>query len=275
MNVFKKISWFVKGLFAKKNKVEAKKYKWKRDNPDFRDLRLGDSNLLASAPSTLPVKVDLRPDCPPVFDQGALGSCVSNSISAAHWFDQIKQKKANIFTPSRLFIYYNTRVIEGTVNVDAGAQIRDGVKAVAQNGVCNELLHPYIIKNFAKKPTPICYSEGMKNQAVQYLRVNQTLNDLKTCLASGFPFAFGFAVYTSFESVEVAKTGIMTMPKKSEKCLGGHAVLCVGYDDEKKAFIIRNSWGSSWGDKGYFYMPYEFTTNQNLAADFWVIKSVE
>jgi C1A family cysteine protease len=95
---------------------------------------------------------------------------------------------------------------------------------------------------------------------------------MKACLASGYPFIFGFTVYDSFESDAVAKTGIVPMPSKTELVLGGHAVMAVGYDDSKKWFIVRNSWGEDWGDKGYFYIPYDYLTNKNLASDFWTIK---
>jgi C1A family cysteine protease len=97
---------------------------------------------------------------------------------------------------------------------------------------------------------------------------------MKGCLASGYPFALGFTVYDSFESAEVASTGIVPMPTRSESVLGGHAVLAVGYDDSQQRFLVRNSWGNSWGMQGYFTMPYTYLTSRHLASDFWVIKTI-
>ncbi|HEX8754616.1 MAG TPA: C1 family peptidase [Solirubrobacterales bacterium] len=246
-------------------------YGWVPDLPDGRDL------LYAAPPKALaklPPKVDLRSKCPPVYDQGQLGSCTANAIGAAFEFDQMKQRR-KAFTPSRLFIYYNERAIEGTVDSDSGAQIRDGVKSVAKQGVCEEAKWPYDIEEFRKKPSRPCYAEGRKNQAIQYLRLSQALSQLKGCLAEGFPFVFGFAVYESFESAEVAKTGHAPMPKAHETMLGGHAVLAIGYDEDKQWFIVRNSWGKGWGMQGYFTLPYPYLLQPSLSSDFWTIRQVE
>ena len=246
-----------------------RKYGWAPDLPDQRDH-------LYSAPqpvlAKLPPKKDLRSGCPPVYDQGQLGSCTANAISAAMQFDQKKQG-VRIFAPSRLFIYYNERDMEGTVNSDAGAQIRDGVKSVSDLGVCPETEWSYDINKFANKPTPKCYTDAKKCLAVGYQRLDSTnLNQLKGCIASGFPFVFGFTVYDAFESQEVAKTGVLNMPGPSEKVQGGHAVLAVGYDDAAQRFSVRNSWGKDWGIKGYFTIPYTYLTTTNLADDFWTIR---
>jgi C1A family cysteine protease len=220
----------------------------------------------------LPPKKDLRSGCPPVYDQGQLGSCTANAISGAIQFEQKKQR-AKVFMPSRLFIYYNERVMEGSVNSDAGAQIRDGVKSVANIGVCPETEWPYDINKFADKPTPKCYTDAKKCEAVGYQRLDSTnLNQLKGCIASGFPFVFGFTVYDAFESQDVAKSGLLNMPGPKEKVVGGHAVLGVGYDDSTQRFAVRNSWGKNWGIKGYFTIPYAYLTTTNLADDFWTIR---
>jgi C1A family cysteine protease len=217
-----------------------RKYGWAPDLPDQRDhLYSAPQPILAK----LPPKKDLRSGCPPVYDQGQLGSCTANAISGAIQFDQKKQK-AKVFMPSRLFIYYNERVMEGSVNSDAGAQIRDGVKSVANLGVCPESEWPYDIDKFANKPGTQCYKDATKCQAVGYQRLDSTnLNQLKGCIASGFPFVFGFTVYDGFESPNVAKTGVLDMPGPKEKVVGGHAVLAVGYDDSSQRFTVRNSWG--------------------------------
>jgi C1A family cysteine protease len=246
-----------------------RKYGWAPDLPDHRDH-------LYSAPqpvlAKLPPKKDLRSGCPPVYDQGQLGSCTANAISGAIQFEQKKQG-VTVFVPSRLFIYYNERDMEGTVNSDSGAQIRDGVKSVANLGVCPETEWPYDINQFATKPTAQCYTDGTKCEAVGYQRLDSTnLNQLKGCIASGFPFVFGFTVYDGFESPEVAKTGVLNMPGPKEKVQGGHAVLAVGYDDSTQRFTVRNSWGKDWGIKGYFTIPYSYLTTTDLADDFWTIR---
>ena len=248
------------------------RYGWIPDLPDHRDH-------IYSAPfariGPLPPKVDLRGKCPAVYDQGQLGSCTANAIGAAFEFEQMKQDAKKMFMPSRLFIYYNERAMEGTVGEDAGAMIRDGIKSVVKKGVCPETEWPYDIAKFTKKPAAQCYKDALNSQVTSYQRLVQSLNQMKGCLASGFPFVFGFSVYESFESAAVAKTGIVPMPGPKEKQLGGHAVMAAGYDDMSQCFIVRNSWGAKWGQKGYFTMPYAYLTNDNLATDFWTIRLVE
>jgi C1A family cysteine protease len=242
------------------------------DLPDHRDL-LYSAPLAALA--ITPAKIDLRPQCPPVYDQGALGSCTGNAIAGAHQFAQIKEGQVSPFVPSRLFIYYNERVMEHTVNSDAGAMIRDGIKSISKEGVCPEPMWPYVIAKFTNKPPANCYAEAKNHQAVQYRRIVRTLPQMKACLAEGYPFVYGFTVYESFESAAVAKSGVVPMPLPSESVLGGHAVLAVGYDDSKHVFIVRNSWGTSWGMKGYFTMPYAYLMDDNLSDDFWTVRMVE
>ncbi len=247
-------------------------YGWNRDLPDGRDFMYG---APAEVVRQLPDSVDLRPGCPPVYDQGQLGSCTANAIGGALEFAQINEKKANPFTPSRLFIYYNERVIEHTVDSDSGAQIRDGVKSVHKLGAPPETDWPYDINQFSQKPPEQAYTDAKNYQAILYQRVTPTLGQLKGCLASGYPFVFGFTVYESFESQEMASTGHLGMPGTGEKQLGGHAVLAVGYEDSSQTFIVRNSWGADWGIKGYFTMPYPYLLQGTLASDFWTIRSVE
>jgi C1A family cysteine protease len=247
------------------------RYGWIPDLPDQRDH-------LYAAPvvhlAKLPPKVDLRGKCPAPYDQGELGSCTANAIAGAIQFDRMRQKLKSNFVPSRLFIYYNERVIEGTVQSDSGAQIRDGIKSVAHNGDCPEKEWPYDIAKFAAKPAAGCYKDALKYKALTYQRVVQTLSQLKGCLASGYPFVFGFTVYESFESDAVAKSGAVPMPAPKEKVLGGHAVLAVGYDDSQQRFIVRNSWGKTWGLQGYFTMPYAYLTDNNLADDIWTVRVI-
>jgi C1A family cysteine protease len=218
--------------------------------------------------------MDLRTKCPPVYDQGQLGSCSANAIGAAMEFDEMKQSFPNVFVPSRLFIYYNERVIEGTVNTDSGAQIRDWIKSISTFGDCPETLWPYDITKFTQKPPQTCYAQAKKYQAVQYQRLTQDLNQFKGCLASGYPFVFGFTVYESFESQQVAQTGHVPMPSSGEKTVGGHAVLAVGYDDANQWFLVRNSWGTGWGMAGYFTIPYAYPLNSNLSSDLWTVRVI-
>jgi len=253
---------------------KIKGYGWTPDLPDFRDHTFKIQKLAAVVPPKLDLSDGFKH---PPFDQGELGSCTGNAIAGLIDFDLKKEHKRD-FIPSRLFIYYNERDIEGTTNEDAGAMIRDGIKSVAKQGDCPESIWPYKIAKFTKKPSKSAYTAALKHEAVQYERLVRTGNAdadvymMKNCIASGFPFVFGFTVYDSFESPEVEKTGTVPMPDpNTENELGGHACIVVGYDDEQGRFKIRNSWGSEWGDHGYFTLPYEYLLNENLSDDFWKI----
>ena len=247
------------------------RYGWKPDLPDARDLQYA---APAPAAGALPPMVNLTSQCPPVYDQGSLGSCTANAIGAAFQFDLLKQNLSD-FMPSRLFIYYNERAIENTISTDSGAQIRDGIKTVAKLGVCSEASWSYIISEFAVKPYHTCYTEATQNKAVSYRRVSRDINQMKGCLAEGYPFVIGFSVFTAFESTQVRQTGVLNLPDlHTEEFMGGHAVLVVGYDDNSNRFMVRNSWGANWGQSGYFTMPYEYLLNEGLSRDFWTVRAV-
>jgi C1A family cysteine protease len=248
-----------------------KGYGWIPDIPDQRDFLYAAPMAFLRA---LPDKVDLRAQCPDIYDQGQLGSCTANAIGGAIEFDQMKENLPQVFIPSRLFIYYNERVIEGSVSSDAGAMLRDGIKTVAKQGVCPEPMWPYLIPKFRTKPSASCYTEAAKHTAGSYQRLIQSSSQMQGCLASGYPFIFGFTVYESFETSTVARTGHAPMPGTRERVLGGHAVCAVGYDNDARWFICRNSWGRGWGMRGYFTLPYDYLTNSDLAADFWTIRVV-
>lgn len=246
------------------------RYGWLPQYPDIRDLkfkrRLHDT--------ALPPAVDLRPQDIPIFDQGQLGSCTGNGIAGAVGFLR-KKRGLPVDIVSRLFIYYNERMIEGTVDQDSGAMIRDGIKSVAQLGVCPETEWPYDISTFTVKPSDACYADALKDVAVKYTAIDNTdINQIKDALASGFPVVMGFTVYSSFESEEVAKTGVVPMPAPAESVLGGHCVEIIGYTDADQRFLCRNSWGADWGMMGYMTMPFAYLANADLASDFWCIELV-
>jgi len=245
-------------------------YGWLPDLPDQRDKLYA---AIAAPPKKLPRAVDLRPGCSAVENQGQLGSCTANALVGSLEFLEIKAGKPATDL-SRLFVYYNERSLEGTVAEDSGAQLRDGIKVLAGKGACPEKEWPYVIGKFAVKPPAPCYRDGLKHQITSYHRI-LTLQEMKNCLAEGYPFVFGFTVYESFESPAVAKTGELNLPAPKERSLGGHAVMAVGYDDATNRFLIRNSWGADWGLKGYFTMPYDYLDNRNLSDDLWTIRVLE
>ncbi|MGH9075886.1 MAG: C1 family peptidase [Acidimicrobiales bacterium] len=243
-------------------------YGWVPQLPDLRDARLQVAPVTA-----LPASVDLtsRPDMPPVYDQGRLGSCTGNAIAGAVDFDNHRQQ-GSFLAPSRLWVYYQERVIEGTVGQDAGGQIRDGIKSVANLGVCPESDWPYDIATFAKAPPAKDYTDALGDRALVYQAVTQDLWALKSVLAAGTPVVFGFTVYDEFESPAVASSGIVPMPGSTSTVVGGHAVVLVGYNDAVDRFRVRNSWGTTWGQAGYFELPYLYVTSGSLASDFWVVQ---
>lgn len=252
--------------------MAKRKLGWKPDKPDIRDEWYHNYRLMPTAAHVDKV-VDLRHMCPPVWDQGDLGSCTAHAIAAALEYNLIQQKAPKIYTPSRLFIYYNERLMEGTTTSDAGAEIRDGIKTVATVGYAQETLWPYNTKKFAFHPPVQAYTDAVKHKALKYYRLDNTqLNILRTCLDNQECFVFGATVYDSFYQGD--KDGYVPMPSTSDQVEGGHAICCVGYDDFKKVFIIRNSWGDATGDKGYYYMGYDYLTNPNLCDDFWQITVV-
>ena len=185
-------------------------------------------------------------------------------------------KKLTNLNFSRLFLYYNVRIIEDSVDEDSGAYIRNGFKSLNMNGICTADQWPYDLRKWKTKPPKSSYLDALDFTISRYYRLN-TIEEMKTSLANGHPFVFGFAVYTSFVSSQIANTGIVPMPLQSENMLGGHAVMAIGYDDATQRFLIRNSWGKDWGIRdgnlqGYFTMPYEYLANRSLSDDFWTIR---
>jgi C1A family cysteine protease len=245
------------------------RYGWKPDIPDRRDKPYGCT--FPSKDGKIKGSVDLRKDCSPVESQGQLSSCTAHALTSAYELTHNKEGKPSIEL-SRLFLYYNERAMEGTINQDNGAYIRDGIKSLVKRGCCVEDLWTYSEASFAVKPTADCYLNALEHQVISYQRLN-SLTDMLSCLSDGFPFVFGFSVYESFEST--GKDGIMPMPGDKERLQGGHAVCCVGHDTAKRQLIIKNSWGIDFGDAGYFYMPFEYVVDRNLSDDFWSLRNVE
>jgi C1A family cysteine protease len=258
------------------------RYGWNKDLPDPRDRRFA---VAEEDFAHLPSNVDLRPKCPPVYNQGRIGSCTANAIAGAFEFDVDKQGVED-FVPSRLFIYWNERALEGSTATDSGAQIRDGVKVVATLGVPDEDELPYDDtpagpdgvfppqSRAAMKPPASVFADATHNEAVVYERVTQDLDHLKSVLAQGFPIIFGIVVFSSFEDQATIESGDVPLPGPFDQVMGGHAIVLVGYDDAKQRFIFRNSWGTVFGQAGYGTLPYEYVTNGELASDFWTIRRV-
>jgi len=242
------------------------RYHWRPDKPDSRDYKYRVSHLDSNQ------SVDLRPYCTAIEDQGALGSCTGQAIAGA--IELLNKRNGIINDVSRLFIYYYERALLNTINYDSGAYIRDGIKVISKQGAPLEKLWPYSISRFRNQPSEAAIKDALLRKVTLYERAANH-NACLDAISNGYPVTIGFYVYSSFESSQVAKTGIMPYPNTNkERILGGHAVLLVGYDKTKQRYIARNSWGTGWGDKGYFYMPFQVIENTKMSGDFWVIKSV-
>lgn len=243
---------------------------WIPDTPDHRDAKCSIGFGLISP---LPSHVDLRKQMPAVYDQGHIGSCVAQSVGAAIEHRELMQRKEDPSTPSRLFLYYQGRAAINTINYDSGCMIRDVIKSTSKDGYCEEHYHPYNAATYRKTPSLQSYADARKCKISAYERVDQTVEAIKAVLAAGQTVSYGFSVYASTFAV-TRLNPVLKRPLGNEMRHGGHAVLVVGYDDEMKAFIVRNSWGSRWGVDGYFYHTYDYVCDRNLASDFWTIKLV-
>lgn len=254
---------------------------WRPDLPDKRDRYYHNSmHFHADSKAPRPTSIDLRNgNMPPVEDQGQLGSCTAFGSLAAYNFAHHLQG-SGFLEPSHLFAYYNARMLEGTVNEDSGATIRDAVKAIAKFGAVPESELPYIIAKFKHKPSAHLYTEGAKHLAIQYLRVESDqrkggLTHLQACLAAGYPVIFGSTLYDSFENPGPDADGMIPMPQPEEGVLGGHCQLICGYDNHKQAFLVRNSWGESWALQGYEWIPYAYILDTDYTSDCWTLRKIE
>lgn len=267
--------WFVP-LFAQEH-IHAPKaqrsYGWKKPTAcegGCRAVRYVPPLHLLHSP---PPRVDLRPGCPPVYDQGQLGACTAHAWAAAISYDELREKVSGAVRPSRLMIYYLERELEGTVDEDAGAALADGAKALAKWGYCGEALWPYNISRFAQQPPAAAYTAAGKALLRDYAQVAQDRAHMQATLAAGHPIVIGFQVAQSFESDQVAQTGVYN-PQPGEPIVGGHAVLIVGYSAPAQVYYVRNSWSASWGMRGYFTVPMSVFEDPNVASDLWVCNTV-
>lgn len=254
--------------------VRRHHYPFKKSIPDPRDFKFEVDEKLAVTP--LPSSVDLSPKMPPTLDQGNLGACVSNASSNCLRFLLGKELQKE-FQPSRLYIYFNARVLieKSPADEDTGISIKDACKAIAKYCDCNETIWPYDISKFSDAPPLVAYQNAKLYGKFVYSSVTQNLTSIKQALAQGYPIVFGIQVYESFELAQTLSTGEVPMPNTStEQLLGGHGIALVGYDDSIQKFTFQNSWGTSVGlpqKRGFFHIPYAYLTDTNLACDFWVM----
>jgi hypothetical protein len=239
-------------------------YLLKKDKPDARDFIFKTPSV-----TSIPPMVNWQHDLWGSYDQGQLGSCTANAwVRLVVW----EMRKAGLVSDddrSRLDLYWQERYLEGTVNEDSGAYIRDGGKVLANRGVAKAVDWPYDISKFTIKPPAAADLSAGEAKITEYHRITN-LSDLKVAIASKLLVVAGITIYESFESFEVSATGIVPMPdKQKEQVLGGHAIIICGYDDSRNVVICQNSWGTNWGDHGFFTLPYAFIQDSDLTSDLW------
>jgi C1A family cysteine protease len=273
---------------------------WTRDNPDYRDYTMEDEKIKGllkeikvdkASKAKLPAKTDLRVWCTPVEDQESLGACTAHAgVGILEYFEN--KAYGNYIDASRLFLYKATRNLLGWTG-DTGAYLRSTMASLALFGVPPEKYWPYDIQKFEDEPTAFIYSLAQNFQALIYYRLDppgispsDLLKKIKTNLAAGLPSMFGFTVYSSYSQTNT-NGGKFPYPSPKEKVSGGHAVVAIGYDDKMKiknsnpggiettgAVLIRNSWGTNWGDGGYGWLPYKYILD-GLAVDWWSLINAE
>lgn len=246
-------------------------YGCRRDLRDARDEPFAHEHMMAVRAVAVPVAIDLRQWLPPVMDQGAIGSCTAHGVSAAARYHIIRRNTTYDFEMSRLQLYYDSREIEGAADSDAGAEIRDVIKTLAKKGVGHEEAWPYNMTKFADRPPQEVYDDAVQYKALKYARVAVDTNMVKKTLAAGTPVIIGISLYASFESEEIAKTGIVPMPAPHEGMVGGHCMLIAGYGQKPGHFTVRNSWGTDWGDKGNCYIPEAYIGSSTYGSDYWAL----
>lgn len=247
----------------------VRSFGWKKDLPDHRDFKFSGKVSV----DELPEVVDNRSLEPSIYDQGDLGSCTANATLSA--FRQTRrQEKKHDFKASRLAHYYWTREIEETVNEDAGAEIRDAVKVLSQIGTVAESRWPYKIEKFTVAPTPAIKRDALKHTCLVYESVPLDVTSFRKAIYENGHVIIGIAVFQSFVSREVGKTGNVPVPGPNEVAIGGHAMLAVGYDMTNGTAIVKNSWGKDWGDAGNCHIPFSYLLNPEYSGDYWTLKSI-
>lgn len=251
---------------------QTKRFGWRRSLPDYRDRRFAIPRRFEAA-AELPRSVALEKRCPPPMQQMLLSSCVPHAVTAAMRADRISQGLPDKAL-SRLQLYFDGRMAEGSVQDDCGMEIRTAIKCAAKIGVAEETLWPYMPSKFKTRPPDSAYRRAKKNEALTYEAVALDKHAIKAALASGHPVVFGISVYENFDTDETAKTGVIQMPEGH--MLGGHAMYLTGYDDDADPAHarLRNSWGPHWGLAGDALIPWGYVTDPNLAADLWIVKEV-
>lgn len=244
---------------------------WKPDKAGVKDpSAVHHSRLMATpiAPSS-----DLRAKLPPVYNQGSLGSCTGNGVACLLDYAHIMNAGAQWFTPSRLYLYYQARVMEGTINQDAGAQIRDVISGALKFGAPRESLWPYNIGRFSWDPNAKANADAANHQALKAYKL-QSLDDIKRALSAGWPVVFGVPVYAEIEGLN-SKNYTVPMPGKYARSIGGHCMVFVGHDEKTQMFKVRNSWGTGWGLKGHCLLPYAYAKRFEAGLDAWEIVAAE
>lgn len=236
----------------------------KRDVHDVRDRMYRG----ARAPFVVAQQIDLREFSGPIKDQGEEGSCTGHAFtSAREWMARKYQRTSLILSPQ--YLYVEELMAEGSFPRDDGAAPRTGCQVLAAKGCCEAALYPYVAGKL-NPPTAEQTQNALKYKTGAYHRIG-TLPDFLNCLAdpTPWPVLIGFTVYDSFLSQQVADTGLMPIPKPGEQQQGGHEVVCLGYDLGKQRALTQNSWGDSWGERGYFWMPFEVVMSPD--TDLWMV----